>query len=100
MSSKRNSIDKSILADENSIRTNNETGNADEVIWIPIRFNLTDSGTMTDSPLPQALQLTVSSGKLAMGLSESEARSAIRRLAKLCENQREEGNMEVVLYYR
>lgn len=80
LSTKRNSIDKSIRANINSIRYEYENGNADEVIWIPGRVNLTDPGTKTDSLLPQALQLTMSSGKLALDLSESEARSADRPL--------------------
>lgn len=80
LSTQRNSIDKSIRADVNVIRYEYETINADEIIWIPGRVNLSDPGTKTDSPLAQALQLTMSSGKLSLDLSESESRCADRPL--------------------
>ena len=51
LSTKRNSIDKSICADVNCIRYEYETRNVDEVIWIPGNVNLTDPGTKTGSPL-------------------------------------------------
>lgn len=80
LSTKRNSVDKSIRAEVNVIRFEYETGNADEIVWIPSRVNLIDPGTNTDSPLVQSLQLTIATDKLSTDLSASERRSADRPL--------------------
>lgn len=80
LSTRRNSVDKSIRADVNLIRFEYEMRTVDEFCWVPGAVNLADPGTKTDSPLCQSLQLLMHSGKIPIDLSRHEARRNDRSL--------------------
>ena len=80
LSTRRNSIDKSIRADVNVIRFEYEVGNVDIMCWLPGSVNPADPGTKTDSPLTQALQLLMHSGTIPHDLSRHETRRFDRSL--------------------
>ncbi len=80
LSTKQNSIDKSIRPDVNCIRFEFETQNVDEIVWIPGSTNLADPGTKPNSPLTIALQLTMFTGRLCMDFEKAEAKSYNRSL--------------------
>lgn len=80
LSTRRNSIDRSIRADVNVIRFEFETGNIDELCWLPGQLNIADPGTKTDSPLCQSLQLLMHDGKLPLDISRHESRRHDRSL--------------------
>lgn len=73
-----NSIVKSICAYVNVISYEYETGNVDNIVWIPGKVNLTNPGTKTDSPLTQTLFQTMEICTINIDLSSSESRSAER----------------------
>lgn len=73
---KRDYIDKYVRADVNVIWYEYETSNADEVIWIPCKVNLTDPGTKAYSPINQAIKITICTSKISVELSTSEFRTA------------------------
>ena len=69
LSMQTNSIDESIRTDVNCIRYEYETRNADDVIWIPGKVNLTDPST--DCPLTQAMVHTMAFGNFFIDLFQS-----------------------------
>lgn len=80
LSTRRNSIDRSIRADVNVIRYEFETRNVNRITWIPGNFNLADPGTKTDSPPTQTLQLMLCSSRLPIAFDKSESSSCDRFL--------------------
>ena len=80
LSTRRNSIDKSIRAAVNVIRFEYEVGNVDVMCWLPGSVNPADPGTKTNSPLIQVLQLLMHSGSIPHDLSRHETRSFDRSL--------------------
>ena len=64
LSTQRNSIDRSIRGDVASIRYEFQVGNVRQISWIPGKINLADVLTKKDSPLTDALQLTLFNGRL------------------------------------
>lgn len=71
LSSKRNTVDKSVRPDVNSMRFYFETA-IDVFAWIPGSLNLADVGTKLDSPLTETLVLTLATGILQVDLSHCE----------------------------
>lgn len=63
LSTLRNATDRFIRADVNMVRFDFETGNIDEVVWIPGSVNPADPGTKLNSPLTTSLQLALCTGK-------------------------------------
>lgn len=49
LSTRRNSIDRSIRADVNYIRFQYKIGNIDEICWLPGSINLADPGTLQNT---------------------------------------------------
>lgn len=80
LSTKRNSIDTSISADENVISFEFECGNVREMIWIHGRQNLADPGTKENSRLVYSLQLLQFTGKPPMQLMEKNSLLTTSRL--------------------
>ena len=77
LSTQRNSIDRSIRGDVASIRYEFQVGNVRQISWIPGKLNLADVLTKKDSPLTDALQLTLFTGKLQIDLEgHTETKSA------------------------
>ncbi len=70
MSTQRQSIDRSIRGDVACIRYEFQTGSVNEISWIPGKMNLADVLTKTDSPLSEALKLTMFNGKLCFNYSD------------------------------
>lgn len=68
LSTCRNSIDRSIRADVSVIRYEFETQKVNRIFWIPGKVNLADPLTKPNSPLTQALQLTLFSGDISISL--------------------------------
>ena len=66
LSTQRNSIDRSIRSDVAFIRFEFQVGSVDKITWIPGKLNLADVLTKPDSPLTEALQLTLFPGKLQL----------------------------------
>lgn len=64
MSTQKTSVDKSIRGDVACIRYEFQVGNVSKISWIPGSLNLADPLTKTDSPLTEALQLTLYTGRL------------------------------------
>lgn len=73
LSSRRNSIDKSILADVNFIRFDYEAGNVDTLCWLPVCVNLAGPGTKKNIPLCKALQLLMHTGQVPLDLSRQKS---------------------------
>lgn len=71
LSTQRQSIDKSIQADVNVIRHEFELRNVARFIWLPGKLYLSDAGTKPDSPLTEALQLSLANGCLEVDLADS-----------------------------
>lgn len=71
LSSKRNTTDKSVRADVNSMRFYFETS-IDIFAWIPGALNPADVGTKLDSPLTEALILTLVTGIFQIDLTSCE----------------------------
>lgn len=80
LSTRRNSIDRSIRADVNIIRFEYDMGHVDQICWLPGAVNLADPGTKTDIPLSQSLQLMMHTGKIPIDLSRQENRRNDRSL--------------------
>lgn len=79
LSTQRNSIDRSIRADVACIRFEFQVGCVDKITWIPGKINLADVLTKTDSPLLEALQLTLFNGRLNIDFQQSaETKSAAK----------------------
>ena len=78
LSTCRNSADRSIRADVNVIRYEFESRNVSNMMWVPGKVNLADPCTKPNSPLTDALQLLLQSGKLPFGFPDSEIRSSNR----------------------
>ena len=77
LSTQRNSVDRSIRGDVACIRFEFQVGNLDQITWIPGKTNLADALTKRDSPLTDALQLTLFSGLLNISYEEcAETKSA------------------------
>lgn len=77
LSTQRNSIDRSIRGDVASIRYEFQVGNVRQISWIPGKLNLADVLTKKDSPLTDALQLTLFTGRLHIDLEgNTETKSA------------------------
>lgn len=49
LSTQNNSIDKSIRGYVNVIRYGYDSGNMYSIVWIPVKVNLSDPGTKTDT---------------------------------------------------
>lgn len=64
LSTQRNSVDRSIRSDVACIRYEFQTGCIDAITWIPGKLNLADVLTKSDSPLTDALQLTLYTGRI------------------------------------
>lgn len=80
LSTKRNSIDKSIRADVNVIRFEFECCNFNRIIWIPDSVNLADPGTKANSPMIDALQLMQFTGSIPLDFIGHESTSSNRSL--------------------
>lgn len=72
LSTKLNSIDKSIRSDVNVIRFQSERSNESHFIWIPCRKNRAGPGTKYDSPLTDALQLLLHDVRLPIYFPSAE----------------------------
>lgn len=64
LSTRKNSIDRSICRDGASIRFEFQVGNIDNISWIPGKINLVHALTKKDSPLTDSVQLSLFSGRL------------------------------------
>lgn len=76
LSTCRNSADRSIRADVNVIRFEFETHNITKMIWIPGKVNPADCLTKRNSPLVDALQLILYSGKIQIDFSDQQFRNS------------------------
>lgn len=72
LSTKRNSIDRSIRADVNILRHDYELDMLRELVWIPGKINLSDPGTKPNSPLCDALRITLQDGRLSLNYEIAE----------------------------
>ena len=81
MSTQRNSIDRSIRGDVGCIRFEFQTGNIQNITWIPGKTNIADVLNNTDSFLTEALNLTIGTGKLSIDYTtNSETKCSERNL--------------------
>ena len=77
LSTQRQSIDRSIRGDVACIRFEFQVHNINYITWIPGSINLADPLTKTDSPLTDALVLTLFTGRLAIDFeSTAETKSS------------------------
>ena len=76
LSTKKNSIDKSIRADVNVIRYEFETQNVNKIFWIPGSTNISDPGTKPKSSLSELLKITMATGILQIDLEKQESKSS------------------------
>ncbi|PXF43473.1 hypothetical protein BWQ96_06766 [Gracilariopsis chorda] len=72
----RNASDHSIRADVSVIRYELETQNVNRKVWVPVNCNLANPLTKLNSPLNQALELLLFSGKLPLDPTSSDSRSS------------------------
>lgn len=66
LSTQRNSIDRSMRNDVSCIRFKFQVGSLDKITWLPGKLNLADALTKQDSPLTEALRLTLYTGRLQL----------------------------------
>lgn len=78
LSTCRNSTDRSIRADDSVILYEFETHHVNRIIWIPGKVNLADPATKTNSPLANALQLSMFSGELSLVMNEHLFRDSVQ----------------------
>lgn len=69
LSTQRNSIDRSIRGDVDSIRFEFQVENVNQIFFIPGKINLTDPLTKTYNPLTESLKLTLHIGSQNIYLS-------------------------------
>lgn len=78
LSTKKNSLNKSVRADVNVIRHEFEQRHVERIVWVPGKHNLVESKTKPDSTLSTALQPKMQGGRLAHSFDSAESCDADR----------------------
>lgn len=66
LSTQRNSIDRLMRSDIACIRFELQVASIDKITWLPGKLNIADALTKQDSPLTEALRITLYTGKLQL----------------------------------